>query len=68
MSLLIIVFIIQDDGADFRDEDRKLYQRQGLVSNWSRYEDLPSDEEDIPLQRGEDFNKLLAEAGRLQTN
>lgn len=45
------------------DDERQFHRRQ-LVSNWSRYDDLPSeDDDDIPLQRGEDFNKLLAQAG-----
>lgn len=45
--------------------ESKHYERCKIGSNWSRYEDSSESETDadIPRQRGEDFNKLLAEAG-----
>ncbi|XP_045163175.2 cell death regulator Aven-like [Mercenaria mercenaria] len=51
------------------EEVNKHYGRRKLVSNWSRYEDYSDSEteDDIPLQRGEDFNKLLAQAGGAAT-
>ena len=46
------------------DSDEQAFRRRGLVSNWSRYDDLPSDDdEELPSHRGENFNKLLASAG-----
>ncbi|XP_060600620.1 uncharacterized protein LOC132754050, partial [Ruditapes philippinarum] len=47
------------------EEVSKHYGKRKLESNWSRYEDDSDSEveDDLPLQRGEDFNKLLAQAG-----
>ena len=35
------------------------------MSNWSRYEDHLSDNEEETTQRGEDFNKLLSQTGKV---
>ena len=51
----------ENDGSD---SDEQVFRRRNLVSNWSRYDDLPDDDDDeLPSHRGEDFNKILAAAG-----
>lgn len=60
------LFFIQKE--EVIEEDSKHYRKRKIVSNWSRYDDSSDSEggdDDIPLQRGEDFNKLLAEAGNV---
>ncbi|KAH3846340.1 cell death regulator Aven-like isoform X2 [Dreissena polymorpha] len=51
-----------DEDSKSEDEIRK-FSRRKIESNWSRYDEILSDEEEIPMQRGEDFNKLFAQAG-----
>ena len=52
------------DHQNSDSDQEQAFRRRGLVSNWSRYEDLPSDDdEELPTHRGEDFNKLIAAAG-----
>ncbi|XP_052769407.1 cell death regulator Aven-like [Mya arenaria] len=46
------------------EEVVKQYRRKQLESNWSRYTEISSsDDDDLPTKRGEDFNKLFAQAG-----
>ena len=64
MCIKIYASIQEPKRADESDEEEKTFRRRNLVSNWSRYGDLPEDnDEDLPLQRGDDFTKLLASAG-----
>ena len=64
MPIWIYASIQEPKRADESDEEEKTFRRRNLVSNWSRYGDLPEDnDEDLPLQRGDDFTKLLASAG-----
>ncbi|XP_061843136.2 cell death regulator Aven [Nerophis lumbriciformis] len=56
----------QDDEDHFHAEDqRAVFSRRTLESNWERYEDSEKQEvgDDIPAQRGTDYHVLLASAG-----
>lgn len=56
--------VSQNQGAENVEfDEEKKYRRRHIESNWSRYDDSSDSEDDLPEQRGEDFNKLLAEAG-----
>jgi hypothetical protein len=63
----IKLFLFKFFQLEETEEVSKHYGRRKLESNWSRYEDDSDSEveDDLPLQRGEDFNKLLAQAGIL---
>jgi len=56
------IFVQKKENAE--EIDQKQYRRRKIESNWSRYTEISSDEDDdMPTKRGEDFNKVFAEAG-----
>lgn len=55
-----------DDKVNFEEEeDKTIFTRRKLETNWDRYEESEKQEinEDVPTQRGTDYHVLLTSAG-----
>lgn len=72
--LTVIFFLIdfqhqddQDNKENFeQEEEDHSFSRRKLESNWDRYEETEKEEinEDVPSQRGTDYQVLLTSAGK----